>query len=228
MFKCRFCFKECKNKNSEIQHEIRCKENPNSLQLPPKTEKWKEAMKNKNARNQYTKAKELGLPKPEISEETRKKLSDCAKRQSETQWTEENRKKHSEIMKNVVKNNPDSYSKDNVCGRVKIYEYNDVKLKGRWELEFAMWLDKLEVSWESESNPHPYFWNNSWHMYFPDFYLKDYDIYVEVKGFRRDRDIAKWSQFKDDLIIVDYKVISNLKSIHSIDTLLKYHKFSGS
>lgn len=26
---CRFCGKECKNKNSLIQHEIRCKENPN-------------------------------------------------------------------------------------------------------------------------------------------------------------------------------------------------------
>lgn len=28
---CKFCGKECKNKNSLIQHEIRCKKNPNRL-----------------------------------------------------------------------------------------------------------------------------------------------------------------------------------------------------
>ena len=28
---CKFCGKECKNKNSLVQHEIRCKENPNKI-----------------------------------------------------------------------------------------------------------------------------------------------------------------------------------------------------
>ena len=30
-FICKYCGKECKNKNSLVQHEIRCKENPNRI-----------------------------------------------------------------------------------------------------------------------------------------------------------------------------------------------------
>jgi len=37
-------------------------------------------------------------------------------------WTEEERKRKSERMLQAVKDNPDSYSKNNVSGRVKIYE----------------------------------------------------------------------------------------------------------
>ena len=31
---CKFCGKECKNKNSLIQHELRCKQNPSRLNIP--------------------------------------------------------------------------------------------------------------------------------------------------------------------------------------------------
>ena len=33
MFICKYCGKECKNKNSLAQHEIRCKENPNRIKI---------------------------------------------------------------------------------------------------------------------------------------------------------------------------------------------------
>ena len=32
MLNCKYCGKECKNKNSLVQHEIRCKENPNKIE----------------------------------------------------------------------------------------------------------------------------------------------------------------------------------------------------
>lgn len=153
-------------------------------------------------------------------------LSICRKnKKGPIEWTDERRQRFSERMKIAVRSNPDSYSKNNVCGRVKIYEYNGVKLKGKWELEFAKWLDKMGIIWESECNPQPYFWNNSWHMYFPDFYLRDHNIYVEVKGFKRDRDIAKWKQFEGDLIIVDKDVISILNELQSLDVLIENYKF---
>ena len=34
MYICKFCGKECKNKNSLAQHECRCKENPNRIESP--------------------------------------------------------------------------------------------------------------------------------------------------------------------------------------------------
>lgn len=32
-FICKYCGKVCKNKNSLVQHEIRCKENPNKIDI---------------------------------------------------------------------------------------------------------------------------------------------------------------------------------------------------
>ena len=89
---CIYCFKLCKNLNSKRQHEIRCKDNPNKLEI---TQKWKDAQKTKRSGNHFTKAKELGIT-IEVSKETRKKLSDKA---SERVLTEDTKLKISESMK---------------------------------------------------------------------------------------------------------------------------------
>lgn len=208
---CVFCGKECKNKNSHVNHERMCKNNPDRKMIP-KNEKWRESMRNRKTTNQYIKANELGLDKPKysVTDETRKKISESnRKRFSDI----DNRKKHSESMKLAVKNNPDSYSKNNVCGRVKIIEYKGEKLKGSWELKTAKWLDKLEYDWVSEVNPQSYFWNESWHLYFPDFFLPNENVYIEVKGYKRERDVAKWSHFKGTLLLVDIKTINDLDKL---------------
>jgi very-short-patch-repair endonuclease len=73
----------------------------------PKSEKWYAAMaakRGKTARNQYTKAKELGLPKPEITEESRKKRSDANK--NRPPMTEETKKKISESRIKFLHENP--------------------------------------------------------------------------------------------------------------------------
>lgn len=95
-----------------------------------------------------------------ISEETKKLLKVTSKRVWEEQyenkeytpfhkewWTPEKRLEHSNRMKQVVKDNPESYSSENVCGRVKVYIYNDIKLNGRWELEYAKYLDFNNIKW---------------------------------------------------------------------------------
>lgn len=78
MFICRYCGKECKHKNSLAQHELRCKQNPNRKVYKSNFIKYNEDLKSglvkKQFSNQYIKAKLLGLPKPEISQETREKL----------------------------------------------------------------------------------------------------------------------------------------------------------
>lgn len=160
--------------------------------------------------NQYTKAKELGLKKPEMSAEGRAKLSIIAKKHNAEYWNEKNIQKHSETMRKVVIDHPESYSKNNVSGRVQIYDYKGTKLKGRWELETAKWLDAQDIKWENEANPQNYKWNNGWHLYFPDFYLPDLECYIEVKGYKRERDECKWSAFDGRLIIVDKEVIDQL------------------
>jgi hypothetical protein len=141
-------------------------------------------------------------------------------------WTQERRLSHSDAMKKAVMSNPDSYTKNNVCGRVKIIEYNGANLKGTWEVETAIWLDSLNVQWENEVNPQPYFWNNREHLYFPDFYLPTHNVYIEVKGYKTERDEAKWSQFNGILVVIDKTNIKNLNEL-SLDECITRHSYKG-
>lgn len=166
--------------------------------------------------NQYTKAKSLGKT-IEMKRETKDKLSKIRKKFNKEYWSEENRKKHSIIMRNAVKKNPDSYSISNISGRVKSYDYTDsygnkIKLKGKWELKVAMFLDNKNIEWTNIVIPQEYFWNydNNTHLYFPDFYLPDYDTFLEIKGFERDRDRSKWDNFIGRLLIIRKKDINDL------------------
>ena len=48
----------------------------------------------------------------------------------------------------------------------------------------------------------PYIHNEKEHLYNPDFYLPDYNIYVEVKGYYADKDLAKWKYFTEKLYVL--------------------------
>lgn len=121
-------------------------------------------------------------------------------------WTDEKKKQQSDKMKKVVEDSPDSYSKNNVSGRVKMYSVmsslGETKVKGTWELAVATWLNDNEIRWTNSIQPYSYFWNNSWHLYFPDFLLIDHNIVIEVKGFQTERDDCKWSAVTDKQFIV--------------------------
>lgn len=212
---CRYCGKECKNDNSLRQHEIRCKENPNKIDLTYLPDIWKKynaevkcGLRTKSFSNQYIKAQLLNLEKPVVSDETRIKLSIANKGRT---WSEEKRKVHSEIMKRVVRENPDSYSSSNVNGRVRHIKYKDIMLDSKWEVIVAKFLDEHNIKWSRPSNSFEYFWNNSYHSYYPDFYLEDYDTYIEVKGYVRDRDYYKW-KVVNNLIVITRKEIKEIES----------------
>ena len=187
---CRFCEKICKNDNSLRNHERLCHKNPDRTIVVSNFIKFNKKRKDLNIRgtNHFIKSKELGLPIPVVSEETKKKISEASKKRV---WTDEQKKKHSESMKTAVKNHPDSYTKNNVVGRVKNLEYNGIKLKGKWELIVAQWLDENRVKWEHETKSFQYEWNGL-RSYYPDFYLPDFDFYIEVKGYVTERDLSKW------------------------------------
>jgi hypothetical protein len=138
--------------------------------------------------NQYTKAKSLGLPIPEMSEETREKISKGGRGRV---ITKEERASRSISMKIAVEKHPESYTKNNVSGRVKCIDYRGISFKGSWEVDVAKWLDKQNINWQYEPKYFEYEWRGV-RKYYPDFYLVDFDIYLEVKGYATDRDVAKW------------------------------------
>lgn len=148
-------------------------------------------------------------------------LKSLIEKQTEIQkkvWTKEKRLEHSLKMKKVVDANPDSYSSKNVCGRVKSIKIvdslgNETSCLGKWELLVINYLDKSNIRWSNKIEENfQYYWNESYHRYFPDFKLLDYDnVFIEVKGYERDRDKAKWEQFPHKLIIIKKEEIEKLK-----------------
>jgi len=202
---CKYCDRKCKNVNSLVQHEIRCKKNPNKITIKrvwsdEDRKKHSEIMKKKhNNKNRVW------------SKETLEKLSKATKIRNKSLWTEEKKKKHSEIMRKIVSKNPESYSANNVCGRTKLTEYNGHTLNGSWELLVAKWFDRNNIKWTNKIKGFKYIWDNKERLYFPDFYLIELDLYVEVKGYERERDRAKWAVV-DNLIVIKKNDINKIKN----------------
>lgn len=210
MFVCKYCGKVCKNENSLRNHERLCKENPNRQILKSNFIEWNKKRKELNIKgeNHFTKAERLGLDKPIVSEETKEKIrnSMCGRH-----LTEEHKRNISNGMKNAVRKYPDSYSSCNINGRVKIYEYNGVRLNGKWEVYFAEFLDYFNIKWIRPIIGIEYTYKGETHLYYPDFYLPDFDKYVEIKGMRREKDYYKWNAV-NNLIIIEKGDIEQIKN----------------
>ena len=218
MYNCKYCNKECKNKNSLAQHEIRCRLNPNKIVIKTNIIEYNEKLRlglvTKTNTNQYVKAKNLGLSKPEISEETREKL---AKIWRGRKHTEEEKQKISASMKRVVRERPESYSASNVNGRIKKVEYNGIIIDSSWEVIVAKFLDDNNIIWERPKNGFEYVWENDTHLYYPDFYVPSMDLYIEVKCYKRNRDEYKWKSV-DNLIVINRKEINAInKGLYVLD-----------
>lgn len=198
---CKYCGKELSSKGAS--HQIYCKENTDRKIVNRSGEK--NPMYGKNGSNQYTKAKKENK-EIILSDETRIKLSNAKKGKK---LTGDHKKKISETMKMVVREKPESYSASNVNGRSKKIFYKNVWLDSQWEYEFAKWCDKENIKWSKPKTGFEYEWNGK-RIYYPDFYLKEYDRYVEVKGYERERDQAKWKSVPN-LVVIKIDEIKKIK-----------------
>lgn len=205
---CEYCDRICKNKNSLSNHKRMCKLNPN------RAKSWFE--KQKELGNEYKHSHETirkikeARAKQIISEDTKQIL-----REKTTKYysNPENVKKHSERMKQVVLDNPESYSDKNIVGRSKHFTVDGVRYNSTWEYRVAQYLTESSIKWiRSKIEPEKYYWNDSWHFYFPDFYLEEYDCYVEVKGYETDRDRAKWRYSTKKIIIIKQKELALIEN----------------
>lgn len=60
--------------------------------------------------------------------------------------------------------------------------YNGYTLQSSYEIDFAKDLDSRQIKW---TRPSPFWWTDDFgeqHRYYPDFYLVDYDIYIDTKN----------------------------------------------
>jgi hypothetical protein len=191
---CKFCNEEKKNKNSLRNHERLCSLNPEK-QLTPFQDI--NIQKSKKKSNQYIFAIENGLEKPSLSEEARKTIGACASINNLNRDPEVY-KRQTATIRRKVENNEWHLS----VRKYIIVEYKGQKFHSHWEVKYAKWLDLNDIEWIRTKDKFPYFWNNAIHYYFPDFYLPASNEYVEIKGYKTERDDAKWTQFPNDKTLV--------------------------
>jgi len=135
----------------------------------------------------------IGKPGHKVSEETKSKISKT-------------------VSLKIEKNEWDQIK---FCGRAKSinFEINGkiIVLKGTWEFRLANFLECKNIVWERPSEGFKYVIDGKTKLYFPDFYLVDYDLFIEIKGYITKKDMIKWSQFTKKLIVITKNNINNLE-----------------
>lgn len=209
---CKYCGKKCKNKNSLSQHEIRCKENPNKINTLGKFNCNGHPAWNKG----LTKYNDKRIAK---SAETIRKRYESGEI---TNWikglskeTDERVKNLSNLIKKTTNKKIVENTWHNSFSKARTQTYKGIKMMGNWEVEFAKILDKKNIKWVYTKDKFDYLYNKEIHKYNPDFYLSEFDTYVEIKGYPTKRDYAKWSTsninnlnvfFGDDLLKLGLKL----------------------
>lgn len=89
-------------------------------------------------------------------------------------------RKHSEVTKKIISEK----ARKSTHRRLKkfVVEYNGQLFDSNWEVTLAKRLDELNIRW---IRPKPLKWIDSKQLernYFPDFYLIDYDLYLDPKN----------------------------------------------
>ena len=128
--------------------------------------------------------------------------------------TDETKLKLSNIIKERYKNGWECK-----CGRAPKIQYEsliagNIKIDGSWELKVAQYLDKIKVSWIRNKKRFDYVnEKNTISTYCPDFFVYDWNTYIEVKGYQTDKDLLKWAQFVEPLIVWKKKELKELNII---------------
>ncbi len=163
-------------------------------------------------------------------------VKQCYKRAGETrkrEWTKEKSEKASEFQKSLWKNRPELRKK--ASERIEtnpFWKYRSknpiiytskvagtIKLDSNWELLVAERLDKLNVEWYQPMIRIPYLDSNGFeHGYFPDFYVKNYHCFIEVKS----KYVSEHqnSDNKDSYIKEHYKFIKWLETEEECKTFV--------
>lgn len=88
--------------------------------------------------------------------------------------------------------------------------YNNKRFRSSWEANFAKWLDLSNVDWLYEFET----FNLGSTTYTPDFYLPEFDTFIEIKGWWLEKSKKKFKfvqkYFNENLVCFDEKVLKML------------------
>lgn len=104
-------------------------------------------------------------------------------------------------------------------------------LDSSYEKRLVCLLNKFEIPWVKNRDKFPYIYEKCQYSYIPDFYLPELNLWIEVKGWIKDKDLAKWKNFPHRLIVIKLKALERLEKIeskHAIMAELAYAQDRGS
>ena len=165
---CMYCNKVCKSPNSLRNHERLCpnnKERKYVKRIYNNRVAWNKGL-NKNTDERVKKNAN------DIAQTVRQKVKDGTFRV--TRMGPEARQKLSEEQ-----------SLKNRGGKCKWFEVNGVSVQGKWEYNIATKLVELGIKWtkpKTNNDLFKYELDGKIRSYAPDFFLPEYDVYLEVKG----------------------------------------------
>lgn len=195
MLLCNYCNKECKNQKSIRSHEWLCKSNPNHSEHPRGRKGKPPWNKGKSLHYEVgTKGKPGTFKGRKHSEETKLKMAEIKNALYASGW-------------------------ESKAGRCSKYDYTSpvagtIKVDGSWELAFCKFADRNNLTWRRNKKRFPYVKpDGKVSTYQPDFYVEEWNAYVEIKGYETDLDKAKWAQFNEPLIILRKKEIGKLDEL---------------
>lgn len=87
-----------------------------------------------------------------------------------------------------------------------IYYYKNTKFRSSWEVNIAKAFDNFNIFWKYEK----YRFNLKNTTYTPDFYIPEYNCFIEVKGHRKE------SLYKTIELSKTYKIIIIEKDLHNL------------
>ena len=112
---------------------------------------------------------------------------------------------------------PRKKKKKKLWSKQSLYEKKDgskVLMDSTWEVAMAERLDHLKISWDRREDMKLGYYSKKGRKrnYIPDFYLPEYDTYIEVKGYWTDAARYKMQSVSE---VNDVKIVI-LESLESI------------
>lgn len=167
---CSYCNKICRNYNSLTQHEIRCKKNPDKINT------YVEGFNMKRSYESQKTSWNRGLTK-----QTDPRIAAASNAISQS-MTGRPGHAHTEAEKLHLSEIAKQRGLGGFNMRSKGITYNGIKLDSTYELAVVQSLDQFSISWGRCGKFLYKTPDGIERTYTPDFYLPDYDIYLDPKN----------------------------------------------
>lgn len=227
---CEYCNKQCKNRNSLVQHQIRCKNNParikcgnpnNLVNYTTKLKSGSISIWNKG-KTKYS-SNSIQHAVDSLQKTIRLKHANGEKYSTGKAKTNEKEQERRQKISNTMKKNCNAGGIRLNSGKGKKGWYKGIYCRSTYELVYVIYNIDHNIEFAPCKRIYLYEYNNEQHKYYPDFELADGTI-IEIKGYANKQTEAKINSVKDRPIKVLYwkdlqYAFDYVKSTYKYDSL---------